>query len=395
MNYLLILLLSITLYSKETPFSLTIQKPFDRTLFYISKTTNQEFEIFAAAKDEKKEANKNIAYTNAFDYLASLHTNSTNLTFHRVDANARIKESKVVNLSNSTKIFSVAKTKSGYFVLTQRDEGNLMLHKLNADASVISHQNLDMQSNQAKLLASQDGSIYLLTSSEPKINSNDPFDRGYGLNDINLLKFSSEGALLWSKKYGTKYDDFAIDLTEAKDTSLVILAQSIFEGYKNVTTLRVSSSGDMIWLKHHQNKANTTANRIITLNDGTFLASLTQEGTKAQVKLLKFDASNKIILDKTIPTIYASALKDIKELPSSHIIGVGHVKDKEDTDALTMLLDSKLNMINQEHFGESEYDSFYTLERFDDTNIICVGTLNDKNSMWVVKLNKNLAISKN
>lgn len=389
MKYLLILLLSIILYAKETPFSLTVQKPFDRTLFYISKTINQEFEIFAAAKDEKKEANKNIAYTNAFDYLASLHTNGINLIFYRVDANAQIKESKVVNLSNSTKIFSVVKVKSGYFVLTQRDEGNLMLHKLNADASVVAHQSLDIQSNQAKLLSSSDGHIYLLTSSQPKINSNDPFDRGYGLNDINLLKFSSEATLLWSKKYGTKYDDFAIDLTEAKDGSLVILAQSIFEGYKNVTTLRVSSSGDMIWLKQYQNKANTTANRIITLNDGTFLASLTQEGTKAQVKLLKFDASNKMILDKTIQTRYASILKDIKELPSSHIIGIGHVSDKEDTDALVMLFDSKLNMTNQEHFGESEHDSFYTLERFDDTNIICVGTLNDKNSMWIVKLNQN------
>lgn len=389
MKYLLILLLSIILYAKETPFSLTVQKPFDRTLFYISKTINQEFEIFAAAKDEKKEANKNIAYTNAFDYLASLHTNGINLIFYRVDANAQIKESKVVNLSNSTKIFSVVKVKSGYFVLTQRDEGNLMLYKLNADASVVAHQSLDIQSNQAKLLSSSDGHIYLLTSSQPKINSNDPFDRGYGLNDINLLKFSSEATLLWSKKYGTKYDDFAIDLTEAKDGSLVILAQSIFEGYKNVTTLRVSSSGDMIWLKQYQNKANTTANRIITLNDGTFLASLTQEGTKAQVKLLKFDASNKMILDKTIQTRYASILKDIKELPSSHIIGIGHVSDKEDTDALVMLFDSKLNMTNQEHFGESEHDSFYTLERFDDTNIICVGTLNDKNSMWIVKLNQN------
>lgn len=389
MKYLLILLLSIILYAKETPFSLTVQKPFDRTLFYISKTINQEFEIFAAAKDEKKEANKNIAYTNAFDYLASLHTNGINLIFYRVDANAQIKESKVVNLSNSTKIFSVVKVKSGYFVLTQRDEGNLMLHKLNVDASVVAHQSLDIQSNQAKLLSSSDGHIYLLTSSQPKINSNDPFDRGYGLNDINLLKFSSEATLLWSKKYGTKYDDFAIDLTEAKDGSLVILAQSIFEGYKNVTTLRVSSSGDMIWLKQYQNKANTTANRIITLNDGTFLASLTQEGTKAQVKLLKFDASNKMILDKTIQTRYASILKDIKELPSSHIIGIGHVSDKEDTDALVMLFDSKLNMTNQEHFGESEHDSFYTLERFDDTNIICVGTLNDKNSMWIVKLNQN------
>ncbi len=65
-----------------------------------------------------------------------------------------------------------------------------------------------------------------------------------------------------------------------------------------------------------------------------------------------------ILIDKEIATSYSSALKDIKEYSNGNIIGVGFVKDTYNTDALVMTLDNTLSMLNQEHFGDENYDMF-------------------------------------
>jgi outer membrane protein OmpA-like peptidoglycan-associated protein len=91
-------------------------------------------------------------------------------------------------------------------------------------------------------------------------------------------------------------------------------------------------------------------------------------------------------------------LYDIQESAEGKLFGVGAVKDGYNTDALAMLLDSKLGMVNQEHYGSDAYDAFHTLTLLHNSQIAAVGvhtnTPSEESDMWVVKLGQDLKMVK-
>ncbi|MCK4974059.1 MAG: hypothetical protein KAR81_02310, partial [Sulfurimonas sp.] len=367
MNYILaLLLLTASLYAKSADFSIIIDEPFNNALFDVTQDYDRTISAIGYVKNYKNNSTKTgTAYTNAFDYLASL-SNSHGSQIHlvKVGNSADIKLRKSINLSNFSEAVSILKTPSnGYFIGGYSVDGSLLVVKLDSSGNTIFIKTFGTSNydKMGKLVQLSDGGVLAIGSSTTSRNQSDKlFERGLGLNDIYLTRFSKNGTKLWSKKYGTEYDDKGIDAVEANDGSIIVLSQTNHDKYKNISVMRITGTGNKIWMKHYKNEKITTPYKIIKLRDNNFVVSLTQENemNKHQIRLIKFDLQKNILLDKIVYTTYASVLKDIKEYSDSRIIGVGYVQDSYNTDGLVMLLNSELEMLSQEHYGKENYDAF-------------------------------------
>ena len=402
MHYIVILtLLLASLYAKPSDFSVIINKPFNDALFDITEDYDRGISAVGFTKEyTNSSTTSGRVYTNAFDYLESL-SNAQGSQIHliKVDNSANIALSKSANLSRFNEAIAVVKTPSnGYFIGGYTLDGELLILKLTADGTTIFNKtfgtkNYDRMNN---LILMSDGGVLAIGSSITSRDRHDSiFETGLGLNDIYLARFSKDGRKLWSKKYGTGYDDRGVDAVEARDGSIIVVSSTSYNQNRNITLMRITENGDKIWLKHYKQEQLITPYKIIKLKDNNFLLSLSQKSdtNKNQVRIIKFDLQRNILLDKEIHTTYSSALKDIKEFSDGNLIGVGYVRDNYDTNGLVMLLNSELDLLYQNHFGDENFDSFNSAVILHNSQVAVAGVNTDENSqesnMWIVKLNRD------
>jgi len=399
--FLLLLALFSLVNAKPTDYSIIIKKPFNEALLDITQDYDRTISAVGFTKNYKRTSTStNEAYTNAFDYLESIsNAHGSQIQLIKADKHANIVLSKSTKLSKFNKAIAIVKTPSnGYFVGGYTLDGDLLILKLSSNGDIIftkifGTKNYDRMNN---LVLLSDGGVLAVGSSITSRNRHDSiFETGLGLNDIYITRFSKDGVKLWSKKYGTKYDDRGIDAVEANDGSIIVTSTTAYGNNKDITLMRITQNGDKIWLKHYKKGLFVTPYKIIKLRDNNFLLSLSQRNEigQDQVKLIKFDLQRNILLSKEITTTYSSALYDIKEFSDGNIVGIGYVRDIYDTDGLVMILDSQLELLNQEHYGDENFDTFNALSILHNSQVAVAGINTDKNSqesnMWIVKLNKD------
>ncbi|MDD2651707.1 MAG: OmpA family protein [Sulfurimonas sp.] len=404
--FILTILLLSSLFAKTVPFSLIIDKPFENALFDVTEDYDRSISAVGFIRPYKNSTAKNDGvYTNAFDYLASVsNTHGAALHLVKVDADAEISFEKTLGLLQFTKGVGIVKTpQNGYIVGGNTMDGSLIVAKLDANANLLFHKTFGTpkQDTMSKILLLRDGGVLVIGSSTTaKTSTNNLFQSGLGLSDIYVARFSSNGEMLWSKKYGTSYDDSGVDAQEAEDGSIMLLGQTSGEKSKYPTLLRITEEGEKIWLREIKGQSRSSAYKIAKLRDNNFILSLSHlnDMGKEQIRLIKVDLHQNILVDKTIQTTYASVLYDIQESQDGKLFGVGKVVDGYNTDALAMLLDGKLAMINQEHYGSDTYDAFHALTILHNSQIAAVGvhtnTPSQESDMWVVKLGQDLKMVK-
>jgi hypothetical protein len=284
MKYILALLLVFTLtQAKSNDFSIIINEPFNNALLDVTQDYDRSISAIGFKKEYKVNNQTDEEYTNAFDYLKSVSASQgSQMYLIKLDNNsAHIKLRKTAKLSHFNEAVALIKTpQNGYFVGGYTLDGTLLFAKLSANATIIystifGTKNYDRLNNLIKL---SDGGVLAVGSSITSRNQNDNlFETGLGLNDIYLTRFSKDGKKLWSKKYGTAYDDRGIDAVEARDGSIIVISQTSYNKNKNLTLMRITQNGDKVWLKHFKSEKSTTPYKVIRLRDGNFLASLTQK----------------------------------------------------------------------------------------------------------------------
>jgi len=410
MKLILSLLLIYTfLNAKITPyFSLIVHKPFNAGLFDITEDYDRSISAVGFSKEFTQASHTSRTYTNAFDYLASVsRKHGSQMTLLKVDTQAKILLSKVAKLSQFNKAVSIIKTPTnGYFIGGYTLDGSLLVAKLNENGNIIytktfGTKNYDKMNALIKL---KDGGLLAVGSSFTSRDAQDNiFQTGLGNNDIFITKFTKNGQILWSKKYGTQYDDKGIDAAQAEDGSIIILSSTTSEQTQDVSFMRLTENGDKLrlnnFITHAKDKNLVIPKKIIKLRDNTFLVSLIEynQVKKEHIRLVKIDLHTDILLDKNIETTYPSGLNDIKEFSNGTLMGVGYVRDKENTDGLAMLLDSHLSMLKQEHYGDKSYDVFNALTILHNSKVAVAGIHTDddaqEGNMWIVKLNHDATLT--
>ena len=398
------LLIFTSLNAVATDFSLIIHKPFDSALFDVTEDYDRTISAVGFTKNYKQTKQNHSTYTNAFDYLSSV-SNKYGYQMHlmKINEQAKVLLSKNAALREFNTAVAIQKTPTnGYFIGGYTMNGKLLLVKLDTNGNLLyfkkfGTKNFDKMNTLSKL---RDGGVlavgFSVTSRDAQDNM---FRTGLGGDDIFITRFTKDGQMLWSKKYGTIHDDRGVSAVEANDGSILVLATTEYDNNRDITLMRLSENGNRIWLKHFNGTKLIQAHKIIKLKDGNFIISLAMYNSfgKAQVRLIKFDLYKNIIHDETIFTRYSSVLNDIAEFSNGKIIGVGYVKDKFNTDGLAMIFDSDLKLLKQEHYGDKNYDTFNALHILHNSQVAAVGVYTDNNSqeenMWIVKLNKDATMA--
>lgn len=406
MHYILtILLLTSCIYAKTADFSIIIDEKFNNALVDVAEDYDRSISAVGFIKKYKESSsNDSATYSNAFDYLSSLSSaGGSQMHLVKVGNSADILVRKSMNLPNFSEAVSLLKTpQNGYFIGGHSLNGSLVLLKLDSHSNKIFALEFGTpnQDRMSKLVGLRDGGVLAIGSSAAsKAQGYDVFNTGLGLNDIYIARFSQDGTMLWSKKYGSYDDDTGIDAVEADDGSIVVLGKISKGKQTGATLMRITEYGDKIWLYEQVKKREITPHKIIKLRDSAFVVSLSQrnEMNKEQIRLLKVDLQKNILQDKTIYTTYSSVLKDIEEYSDGKLAAVGYVKDTYDTDGLAMLLDAKFSLLMQEHYGSVDFDSFHALEVLHNSKIAVAGVHTNKDSqetnMWLLKLNRDLSLS--
>lgn len=118
---------------------------------------------------------------------------------------------------------------------------------------------------------------------------------------------------------------------------------------------------------------------------------------KEHIRLIKFDLYQNILIDKEVFTTYPSEINDIKEFSDGTFIAVGYLKDASNTDGLVMVLDAALLLLNKEHYGSENYDTFNAAKILNNSQVAVVGEHTNNNSqetnMWIIKLNKDASMA--
>lgn len=403
-----LLLLSTILNANKSDFSVIVHKPFNAALFDVTEDYDRTITAVGFSKEYKNNSNTQRTYTDAFEYLSSVSSKfGSQMHILKVDQGAKIILSKIASLSKFNEAVAVVKTPTnGYFIGGHTLDGSLLVLKLDANANVVftktfGTQNYDRMNN---LILMSDGGILAVGSSITTRSTNeDMFRTGLGNNDIYLTRFSKEGHLLWSKKYGTMHDDRGIDAVEARDGSIVVISTTSYNKNRDVSFMRITENGNRIWLKHYQEKGNgdnaVIPKKIIRLKDNNFVVALSQYNhmQKEHIRLIKFDLYQNILIDKEIFTTYPSGVNDIKEFSDGTFMAVGYVKDAYNTDGLALVLDSNLILRNQEHYGGENYDVFNSLAILHNSQVAIAGVHTDEHSqetnMWITRLNRDASMS--
>ncbi|NPA66705.1 MAG: OmpA family protein [Epsilonproteobacteria bacterium] len=400
MKHILLFFLLYNILYADKENTLILSKPFDSVLYAV--TQNYDDTISAIGySNQYKQGSSSRTYTSAFEYLADASQNKYGKKSYLVTLkqNGKVKYERFANINDFNEAVAILKTpQNGYFIGGYTFNGSLLLAKLDPLGHTLfvrkfGTKNYDRMNN---LIPLSDGGVLAVGSSTTSRDTYDPmFRTGLGLNDIFLTRFDKNGRMLWSKKYGTQYDDRGIDAVEAYDGSIVVIASTTYDKHHDVTLMRIGENGNKIWLNHFQLDILIQPKKIIRLHDNNFLAVLSQQSNvgKKQIRLIKFDLQKNVLIDNTIHTYYESEINDIKEYANSTLIGVGQTKDRYNTDALVMVLDNKLEMICQNHFGAKNVDLFNGVTILRNSDAIAVGLTIPNNSqvkkMYIAKLRSN------
>ncbi len=404
MNYIFLTLSLLIALASAKDYSIIIDKPFNDALFDITQDYDRSITAVGFSRDFKENSSASKTYLNAFEYLESISdANGEKMHLIKADNQALLILNKKLSLSGFARAVAVTKTPSnGYFVGGYTLDGYMMVLKLDSDANIIFQKTFGTKyyNEMSNLIALRDGGVLALGSSKTTRSPGDNiFESGLGLSDIYVSRFSKNGNKLWSKKFGTQHDDTGIDAVEALDGSIIVIGKTSYGENQDATIMRITQNGNKIWLKQYKTTEIITPHKVITLRDGNFLLSVSQKTKlqKERIRLIKFDIQQNILNDKTLSTTYSSALKDIKEYSNSNIIGVGYVQDRYNTDALAIILNSKLEMLHQEHYGDENYDIFNAVVILDNSQAAAAGIRTSENSqegnMWITKLNQDATIA--
>ncbi|MEA3372879.1 MAG: OmpA family protein [Campylobacterota bacterium] len=388
------------LYSQtENSYSIVIGGTFEDSLYDITQDHDGQISAVGYSQNFKTTNTEPETYTDAFEYLSSLNSaRGEQIRLVRLDSQANITLDRSMNFKAFNRASSLIKTpQNGYYIGGDTQEGQLLVIRMDSHGTIKFSQQFGTKNfdRMHKLVLLRDGGVLAVGSSITSRDFSDAlYEQGLGLNDIYLTRFSKEGRRLWSKKYGTIYDDRGIDATEAYDGTILVAATTDIGKDRGITLMRITENGDKIWLKQYTKSGVFNVYDLITLRDDHFLASLSYKDPLKgeQIRLLKFDLQQNLLAEHNISTAKSSALYSIKEQSDGKIIGVGYTTDKRhiNTDAFAISFDPLLKPIWQYNYGNTNRNLFRSVTILRDGSYVAAGETvaphSEVTNMWIVKL---------
>jgi len=399
MNYIIFFLLTLT--TLQANYNITIKGPFDSNLYDVTQDYNDDISVVGFTQNYHVEAPKEV-YHDIFSQLASQNkSEGEQIRLMRLNqTSGAIEYDFETSLPQFNRAVALVKSiNHSYFVGGYTQNGKLLLLKVN-DKRRITHKKIFGTSNfsqMSKLTALRDGGVLAIGSSmTTRDRGDDIFEQGLGLNDFFVTRFDKNANMLWSRKYGTEFDDRGICATEAYDGSIIIAGTTDEKAKRTLTLLRISERGDKIWQRRYTDSKVNDVHDIIRLKNQTFLIALSYYNSlnKKQARLINFDLQENILASENIIRNSDFVIKAIKEASNQTLIAVGYTTDtiNANSDGVALHLTNGLKLLWEKKLGGKNYDAFENVAILKDGSFVAVGQSSFNGSevenMWVVKLSR-------
>ena len=394
---LLALLCATSLLASNPYYDIVVPYAFSTTLFDVTEDNGDSVSAVGFTPIKKRDSYAR-GYDDPFSFLASNGSNyGEQMHLIQFDAKGDISFEKKFNLKAYNRATSLVKTANNdYYIGGYTLDGTLILSRIHANGMLaymkfFGTKNFDRLH---KLLPLRDGGVLALgTSATSRDISDNIFEGGLGLNDIYLTRFDKEGNRRWSKKYGTQDDDECIDVAEAYDGSLIVLAQRQKGASRKIMLLRISENGDKIWHKSYKKESSFRAHTLTSLKDGNFLALLS-DNKERHHRAIIFDKERNIIDEKRLDFGFEGVVvTEIKEHLNGTFSGVGYAIKRGNRHAIVFHLSRELQLqwIKLPYSGG--YSSLYGIDIMRSGDIVAVGSRKvsqaEVDNMWIIKLHSD------
>ncbi|PKL84744.1 MAG: hypothetical protein CVV22_11185 [Ignavibacteriae bacterium HGW-Ignavibacteriae-1] len=301
-----------------------------------------------------------------------------------------------------------------------KGNGNIWIFKLNRDGDIEWQKKYGGSSgDDAKSIQETRDGGYIV-SGDTFSNDGD-ITENKGLFDIWVFKLSIDGNIEWQKTYGGSESDYVHSVKETSDGGYIVagytdsddgdIAQN--KGVEDIWVLKLSSNGNIEWQKTYGGSGRDVAFSIQQTIDGGYVISantISKDGDVTENKgqndmwVLKLSNSGNIEWQKT----YGGSNNDfstyIQELRNGGYIMVGYTwsndgdlsENKGNSDICIMKLKLDGSLEWQKTYGGSLHERAYFIQETDDGDYIVAGYTESldsdvtenkgKGDLWIIKV---------
>ncbi len=392
---------------KNDDYQIIIGENFDDEAFDIVEDYDYNISLIGYTQDFRTVEKKVQSYTNAFDYLASTHSNhGEQLRLIKLDGSAQVVNDVNFRLSEFNRGTNVIKDiNNGYLLGGYTHNGQMLIASLDdkGDQHYLKQFGTANFDQLHALISLKDGGSVAIGTSQTSRNAHDDlFVQGLGRNDVYLVKFKPDGQVRWTKKYGSTGKDIGVDGVATEDGGFILIA-IVQEGKQSsLVVTKINDTGDTSWVQKFPKNGRNRAFKVIKTIHNNYLISASFENKNGQdnIRLIKIDEEGNTIWENNIFSEAEEHLNDISIDLKGNIIGVGYAQRQgsSDMDALVRYYDSQANMIWERHFGKERQEAFKCVTLLHDNTFAIAGFSNsfaDKGrQIWVLKLNDDGSMAK-
>ncbi|MCX8092980.1 MAG: hypothetical protein N3E50_02285 [Candidatus Goldbacteria bacterium] len=205
---------------------------------------------------------------------------------------------------------------------------------------------------------------------------------GYGGADIYLIKTNNLGNNIWSKIFGSSYNnEFGYDVIQIANGDYIIVGETCFTdtGNCNITLIKIDGDGNTIWNNNYGGNDNYLGRSIIETNDGYYVIAggiSSSQTSNLDVFLMKVDSSGNSIWSKNYGGAYYDFGHSVKQTQDGGfiIVGLTETTGVGDLNICLIKTDSNGNLIWNNTFGGNNNDYGYSVETTTDGGYIIAGT---------------------
>lgn len=200
--------------------------------------------------------------------------------------------------------------------------------------------NFDLFSN---LIENKDGGVTIIGAVYPE---------GKLDQDFWLVKYDAQGEEIWSKTYGTVFNEIPLDFAQFNEGDYILVGKSIDEenGCQSFF-VKTDGNGNEIWQHKIEGSEKNTIQNVIAMDDRTFIVSGSKisENDIENIWLAKYNEEGEMLWEKTFGDSKISSAESMKKLPNGDIVIAARIIENG-------ILDSDLWLFRFDGEGEKLWD---------------------------------------
>ncbi len=220
--------------------------------------------------------------------------------------------------------------------------------------------------------------------------------------DMWIVKLDANGNIVWEKKLGGPYMDYANAIQQTSDGGYIVAG--VYECVENdihhdeAWVIKLDSNGNVVWKKKLGGNESVWwyANDVKQTSDGGYIVVgqiYDHRNLNSSALIVKLDANGNIIWEKRLGEGEMNGANAVQQTKDGGYVVAGVWTNTSviwlDTQAWIIKLDSNGNVVWEKKLGDNCFDGANSIQQTKDGGYIVAGwycVVSDNQDAWVIKL---------